>query len=206
MSRLTELTHELHALASGGLLYTKDRFDRERFERIRDIAAEILAMDVEGLSTEKAVELFAENDGYETPKCDTRAVIFNDNDEVLLIKDYDGKWALPGGWCDYDQTIFSNTVKEASEEAGLDVEPYLLVAAHSHRKHNNPKSFFSVIRFFVLCRVKGGSFRANDETTESGYFATDALPSDINTHKSSPEQIKLCLEARHSDHWVTIFD
>ncbi len=206
MSRLTDLSRELHALASGGMLYTKDRFDKERFERIRDIAAEILAMDVEGLPTEKAAELFTQNDGYQTPKCDTRAVIFNDRDEVLMIKDYDGKWALPGGWCDHDQTIFTNTIKEAYEEAGLDVEPYLLVAAHSHRKHNNPKSFFSVIRFFVLCNVRGGEFRANDETTECAYFAVDRLPEDINDHKSNPEQIRLCLEAKHADHWVTLFD
>ena len=82
MSRLTDLSRELHALASGGMLYTKDRFDKERFERIRDIAAEILAMDVEGLPTEKAAELFTQNDGYQTPKCDTRAVIFNDRDEA----------------------------------------------------------------------------------------------------------------------------
>ncbi len=206
MSRITELAQELHALASAGVLYSKVDFDKERFARARDIAAELLSLNTEGLTVEKATELFCENDGYQTPKCDTRAVIFNEKDEVLLIKDYDGKWALPGGWCDRDQTIFTNTIKEAYEEAGLDVEPYLLVAAHSHYKHNNPKSFFSVIRFFVLCNVKGGSFRENDETTESRYFPVDALPEEINTHKSNPDQIRLCLKARHSEHWVTEFD
>lgn len=129
MSRITELAQELHALASAGVLYSKVDFDKERFARARDIAAELLALNTEGLTVEKATELFCENDGYQTPKCDTRAVIFNEKDEVLLIKDYDGKWALPGGWCDRDQTIFTNTIKEAYEEAGLDVEPYLLVAA-----------------------------------------------------------------------------
>ena len=206
MSRITELTQELHALAAAGILYSKADFDKERFERIRDIAAELLSINTEDLTVEKAIELFTENDGYQTPKCDTRAVIFNEKDEVLLIKDYDGKWALPGGWCERNETIFTNTIKEAKEEAGLDVKPTILVAAHSHYKHNNPKSFFSVIRFFVLCDVVGGEFTANNETTESRYFNVDALPIDINTHKTNPDQIRLCLKAKHSEHWVTEFD
>ena len=203
---LVEISHELMAIANDALLYCKDPFDTERFKQVRSIAAKLLEMSCEGITKEQAQEIFEENDGYQTPKIDTRAAVFNEREQVLLVKDYDGKWALPGGWCDRDQTIFSNTVKEAKEEAGLDVEPYLLVAAHSHYKHNNPKSFFSVVRFFVLCSVRGGSFRENDETTESRYFPVDALPEDINFHKSNPNQIRLCLKARHSEHWVTEFD
>jgi len=194
------------AIANDALLYSKDQFDRARFERVRQLAAKLLTVNMEGMTPEQALELFEENDGYQTPKVDTRAVIFNDNDEVLLVKDYDGKWALPGGWCEYDRTIFENTVKEAREEAGIEVKPVRLVAAHSHRKRNNPNSFFYVIRFFVLCDYVSGQFHENDETSEARYFPVDKLPQDMNDHKCSPEQIALCLKARHSKEWEPEID
>ncbi|MBR6960538.1 MAG: NUDIX hydrolase N-terminal domain-containing protein [Clostridiales bacterium] len=194
------------AIANDSLLYCKDRFDIERFKQIRTIAAKLMEMSVDGISKEQAQEIFEENDGYQTPKIDTRAAIFNDKEQVLLVKDYDGKWAMPGGWCEYNTTIMENTVKEAREEAGLVVEPVRLVAAHSNRKHNNPKSFFYITRFFVLCNVTGGEFKPNEETTDARYFDVDSLPSDLNDHKSSPEQIRLCLEALRAKSWEPVID
>jgi ADP-ribose pyrophosphatase YjhB (NUDIX family) len=194
------------AITNDSLLYCKDRFDIERFKQIRTIAAKLMEMSVDGISKEQAQEIFEENDGYQTPKIDTRAAIFNDKEQVLLVKDYDGKWAMPGGWCEYNTTIMENTVKEAREEAGLVVEPVRLVAAHSNRKHNNPKSFFYITRFFVLCNVTGGEFKPNEETTDARYFDVDSLPSDLNDHKSSPEQIRLCLEALRAKSWEPVID
>ncbi|MCR5200545.1 MAG: NUDIX hydrolase N-terminal domain-containing protein [Saccharofermentans sp.] len=203
---LVEISHELMAIANDSLLYCKDRFDIERFKQIRTIAAKLMEMSVDGISKEQAQEIFEENEGYQTPKIDTRAAIFNDKEQVLLVKDYDGKWAMPGGWCEYNTTIMENTVKEAREEAGLVVEPVRLVAAHSNRKHNNPKSFFYITRFFVLCNVTGGEFKPNEETTDAKYFDVDSLPSDLNDHKSSPEQIRLCLEALRANSWEPVID
>ncbi|MCD7917721.1 MAG: NUDIX hydrolase N-terminal domain-containing protein [Clostridiales bacterium] len=201
---LLELAHELQAIASAGLLYSRDRFDLERFQRVRDIAAELVSSET-GLPFAQIQTLFSENDGYQTPKTSTRAVIFNSRGEVLLVRDYDGQWTLPGGWCDFDQTIASNVVKEAREEAGLTVEPWRLVCVHDHRSRNNAQSFFHCLQYFVLCNVLGGSFQPNSETTESGYFPLDALPK-LNLHKTTPEQLRLCWEARNATHWETQFD
>ena len=120
---LVEISHELMAIANDALLYCKDPFDTERFKQVRSIAAKLLEMSCEGITKEQAQEIFEDNDGYQTPKIDTRAAVFNEREQVLLVKDYDGKWALPGGWCEYNTTIRENTIKEAREEAGLDVEP-----------------------------------------------------------------------------------
>lgn len=203
---LAEISQELMAIANDALLYCKDRFDSERFRQVREVAARILAISAENITPVDALKLFEENDGYQTPKIDTRAAIFNEKEEVLLVRDYDGKWALPGGWCEYNRTIMENTVKESREEAGVEVEPVRLVAAHSNRKHNNPKSYFYIIRFFVLCRYKEGEFRENEETSDARYFNVDELPSDMNDHKSSPEQIRLCLEALRAKEWVPVID
>lgn len=203
---LVNISHELMAIANDALLYCKDRFDIERFKQVRDAAAKLLSISADDIGMAEAKELFEKEEGYQTPKIDTRAAVFNEKDEVLLVKDYDGKWALPGGWCEYDTTIMENTVKEAWEEAGIKVEPIKLVSAHSNRKHNNPKSFFCIIRFFVLCAYKDGEFTPNEETSDARYFSVDALPEDINDHKSSPEQIRLCLKALHDEYWKPDID
>lgn len=204
-NRFVELAMQLHAHAAAGKMYARNEFDKEHYTCIDSIAAELLAMDCDELPVLKAKELFEGDDGYLTPKIDTRAAIFNERGEVLLVHDYDGKWAMPGGWCDFDQTIFSNAKKEALEEAGLDVTPYRLVAAHSHRGRNNPNSLYHVIRFFILCRVNSGAFVRNNETSEARYFALDDLP-EINTHKGNPEQFRLCLEAREAQTWIPEID
>ena len=206
MNELVNISQELMAISNDALLYCKDRFDAERFREVRKIAARILELSAENITADDALKLFEENEGYQTPKMDTRAAIFNEKDEILLVRDYDGKWALPGGWCEYNSTIMENTVKEAREEAGIEVEPVRSCAAHSNRAQQ-PEVVF--LHHEILRPVRGtnrAKFKANDETTEARYFSVDELPKDINDHKSSPAQIRLCLEALHADDWCPHID
>ena len=195
-------------MASAGLTYSKDKFDIERYNELLDISAEMLvhSMPEGSMTVEEVRALFDANDGYPTPKCALRIAIFDEIDRVLLVRDYDGKWTLPGGWCEYDVTLRGNAIKEAVEESGLDVTPVRLVAVLDHRKSNNPSSFFCAYNFLVLCEPHGGSFVPNIETTEARYFALDDLPADYNSHKCRAEHIKMCLEAKHSEHWECVFD
>ncbi|MBO4637026.1 MAG: NUDIX hydrolase N-terminal domain-containing protein [Clostridiales bacterium] len=205
MSELTDIARRLQGIASGGILYTRDKFDKERFEEIMDISARLLELGSD-VKKETALEIFEGNDGYPTPKSDVRAAVFNDRDEILLVRDLDGKWALPGGWCDFDRTVFENAVKECREEAGIEVEAEKLVAVHFHRKRNNPKSFFSSNKFFVVCRFIKGEFKENIETSEAKYFPVDKIPEDINTHKNNLDQIRLCYKAYLTDPWIPEVD
>ena len=115
-----EWAKELQFIAQAGLTYTKDPFDKERFERVREIAAEIISLQGR-LPLAQVKDLFCNETGFQTPKLDTRAAIFKD-DKILLVEENDGTWSLPGGWVDVMETVKSNTVKEVKEEAGLDVE------------------------------------------------------------------------------------
>ena len=204
MNRIIELAHEIQALASDGLTYSRNEFDIERYTRMREIAAELTA-EVSDEPPEKISRLFSENDGYQTPKVSTRAAIFNDRDEVLLVHDYDGKWVMPGGWCEYNLSLMENTVKEAWEEAGLNVRPLCLVAMHHHQKRFHAQSFFHVLDTFILCEAMDGEFHQNSETSERRYFALDRLP-ELNTHKTDREIIEVCLKARKAEHWVPLID
>ena len=194
---------ELQSLAQAGLTYGKDGFDLERYARIREISAEILAHMTE-LPVEKVTGLFCNETGYQTPKLDTRAAVFQEG-KILLVRERDGRWALPGGWCDVNVSVGENTVKEVKEEAGLDVIPRWIIAVQDRAKHNLPVYAYGVCKIFVQCDAAGGQFTPNLETTEARYFPPDQLPP-LAEEKNTPAQIALCFEAYRSDAWATQFD
>lgn len=190
---------ELQFLAQAGLTYTKDPFDAERFQRIRDIAAEMVATG-SGLPLETVKGLFCNEEGFQTPKIDTRAALFDEAGRILLVHENDGRWSLPGGWCDALQSVARNAVKEVREEAGLDCEVERLVALHDWNRRNARASAWNVLKVILLCRPLGGAFRANIETTGIGWFTADALPP-LAVEKNTPEQIALCFAAHADPNW-----
>ena len=198
-----EWAKELQFIAQAGLTYTKDPFDKERFERIREIAAEIISLQGR-LPLAQVKDLFCNETGFQTPKLDTRAAIFKD-DKILLVEENDGTWSLPGGWVDVMETVKSNTVKEVKEEAGLDVEAVRVIALHDRNLHNQPPYAYNVCKVFVLCEVKGGCFHPNIETIGSGYFGLDELPP-LSVDKNSYQQIEMCFAARSDKNWQVEFD
>ncbi len=194
---------ELQSLAQTGLTYSKDPYDRERFTRIREISAEILAHQTD-LPYLKAESLFCSETGYQTPKLDSRAAIIQDG-KILLVKENDGRWAMPGGWVDVDLSIRENTLKEAYEEAGVYVIPSRIVAVQDAERHCSLHYIHKVCKIFVLCSLLGGQFRSNIETVTSDWFSPDALPI-LAEEKSNAEQIRMCFEAEQSEHWTVQFD
>ncbi|MBQ9346056.1 MAG: NUDIX hydrolase [Oscillibacter sp.] len=195
---------ELQSLAQAGLYYGTDRFDLERYQRIREISAEMLS-DRTDLPIEKVRDLFCGDVGYQTPKLDTRAAIIRDG-KILLVREADGRWSMPGGWCDYDRTPWENTIKEAKEEAGADITVDTLAAVQDRERHNAPPHFpFGVVKLFFLCTYLGGEFTPNIETTERAWFSEDALPP-LSEGKCTAEQVRLCFAASRDPHWKTVFD
>ena len=194
---------ELQALAQAGLHYGKDPFDIERFQRMRDIAAEMLARGTD-LPLETVTDLFCRESGYQTPKLDTRAAVFQDG-RILLVRENDGRWSLPGGWVDVNVSVGENTVKEVREEAGLEVTADTVIAVQDREKHNRPRYAWKVCKIFVLCSLVGGHFTPNIETTERRYFALEDLPP-LAEQKNTREQIEMCFAAYHDKNWKTLMD
>lgn len=157
-----------------------------------------------GENLEKVKGLFCNETGFQTPKLDTRAAIFKDG-RILLVKENDGRWSMPGGWVDVMQSVMSNTVKEVKEEAGLDVEAVRLIAVQDRSLHNRPLYAYNVCKVFVLCDVKGGSFQPNTETTESRYFSEDKLPP-LAEEKNNEEQVRMCFRAAEDPNWKVLFE
>lgn len=198
-----ELAQELQFLAQGGLAYTKDKFDQERFTRIREIAAEMIVLHSD-LSFEKVSSLFCNETGFQTPKLDSRGAVFKDG-KILLVQEANGEWALPGGWVDVNASVKENVLRELKEEAGIDAKAVKVIAIQERNRHNQPQYAYGIIKIFIECAYLGGNFKANIETQASGYFSLNELPK-LALEKVNEEQIKMCFAAHFDDNWKCYLD
>ena len=195
---------QLQSIAQSGLEFSKDEFDIERFERIRDISVEIMS-EYTQLSNEKVRSLFANESGYQTPKIDIRAVVFK-GDKILLVNEKkDNKWSLPGGYADIDLSVSENAKKESMEEAGANVKPKRIIAILDRNKHINDDYPYALYKIFVECAYIDGEYINNIETSRADFFDYDNLP-ELSTGRNTIDQIRMCFEAREKDIFEPIFD
>ena len=194
----------IQSIAQAGLQYGKDKYDKERYEELRRIAAEMVAEKTD-MPVEKVTALFCNESGYQTPKVDTRGAVFVDG-KILLVRENNGTWALPGGWCDVDRSVAENTAKEVKEEAGFTVTPEKIIAVQDWRRHNVTNYVYGVVKIFVLCRYESGKFESNIETTGIGFFGKDALPENLAAEKCTKEQILMCFSSYEHPDTPTLVD
>lgn len=201
--KLIEYIKEIQSIAQTGLFYVKDIYDKERYERLRDISAEMMALKTE-LPVETVKTLFCSDYGYQTPKVDTRAAIFKE-DKILLVHENNGTWSMPGGWCEFNMSPVDSMVKEVKEEAGKDIRINSVISVQNRDNHNVPPYAYAIVKIFYLCEEIGGNFESNIETTEIAYFAENELP-DMALEKCNEEQVHMCFKAYRSSDWTTQFD
>lgn len=194
----------LQAIAQSGLFYSKDKYDLERFQQIRDLSAEIMSEHTD-LHVDKVKDLFCCEKGYQTPKIDVRAVIIENNCILMVKEQIDGKWSLPGGWAEVDLSLSENIMKEVREEAGFTVSVQKLIAVLDARKHNPAPAPYGIYKIMVLCKRISGSFTANIETSDCGFFSPDDLP-ELSTGRITREQIDLCFQAVRDPGFMPFFD
>lgn len=196
---------ELQFLSQCSLAYSKDKFDRERSERIREIACEMLSFKYD-IPIEKVKLDFAGELGYQTPKVETRAAVIKDNKILLVKEQLDGKWALPGGYQDVNMSIKENAIKEASEEAGAVVNPVKIIAVLDYNRHHHVNFPFGMVKVFVLCEYVSHSFVENTETLGAEFYSLDKLP-ELSTTRTTKKQLEMCFDCYNNiENWETIFD
>jgi len=199
---------EIQAIAQSGLAFTRDAYDRERYQALRALAARIVAghSDAEPARVEA---LFAEQAGYATPKVDVRGAVFNAAGEILLVREVvdGGRWTLPGGWADVNLTPAENVVKEVLEESGFEVRVRKLAAVLDRdRQGHHPPLAFSIYKMFFICDIIGGSAKTSLETSEAAFFAEPALPGDLSFGRVLPGQLRRMFEHHRNPGLPTDFD
>jgi len=188
----------LQAIAQSGLTYCKDKFDIQRYEQIRAIAAEIMA-DGSGQDPARLEKLFAQQSGYATPKIDVRVAAFQDG-RILLVRELeDGCWTLPGGWADVGEPPSVAAAREAREESGFEVRITKLAAVFDRNLHGHPPYAFHAYKIFFLAELVGGSPQNSHETADAQFFPENQLPR-LSLSRVTPSQIAHLFEHfRHPD-------
>jgi ADP-ribose pyrophosphatase YjhB (NUDIX family) len=184
----------LAALAQDGLTFSENAYDIDRYEQMRNIAAEMMAEGFD-LKTKSVLDLLQREEGYATPKVDVRGAAFREG-KILLVKEaLDGGWTLPGGWADPCQSASEAVVREVFEESGFEVRVSKLAAVYDRSKHPHlPLVPFHIYKLFFLCEITGGEATESHETTGVDFFAEDAIPN-LSVSRTLPFQI-----ARMFDH------
>jgi ADP-ribose pyrophosphatase YjhB (NUDIX family) len=178
---------ELRSIAQIGLTFCRDPFDRQRYERIQELAAAVIAMGA-GKADPGLLDYMRQDVGYATPKVDVRAAAFVDGRVLLVREASDGSWALPGGWADVNESPAEAVVREVFEESGFEARAAKLAAVYDFRKRNRPRHLDSIYKLFFICELTGGKAAPSIETTEAAFFAHDDLPP-LSTGRTTAEQI-----------------
>lgn len=185
-ARIHVWTQRLKSIAQTGLAFEPHVYDRERYEELLKLAAEMaattptLAEDTrlsEQLYDHWRSAVGERERGYVTPKVGVGAVVFNEHGELLLIqRAASGMWLYPTGWADVGYTPAQVAGKEVREETGLHVTPQRIIAVYDNtRYHSVPDNHFWSVTFY--CRLDGGDLQAHPhEVLDLGFFARDRLP------------------------------
>ena len=165
---------EIYSLSQVGLTYNKNEFDIERYKRLQEIAAEMIASQSE-LAKETALDSFSMQAGYVTPKIDVRGAVVHENKILLIQEKMDGKWAMPGGWADLGNAPASVAEREVWEESGFRVKAEKVVAVIDANRIQ-PMEFYHAYKLIFLCSLQGGQPRVSHETMAVDFFDLKDLP------------------------------
>lgn len=196
----------LQAIASTGLYFSKDAFDRERFQEIADIANAMLAdlADVPITRIPGLISDFAK--GYATPKVDVRGALIEDGKILLVREKSDGRWTLPGGFADVGRSASENVVTEMREEAGLTVCATQLYSVRHKAKAAYDPDARDFYKLFFLCERAGEMTpHAGTETTDVALFAPDSLP-ELSRGRTIERDIEAAFAFRSGDRQLAMFD
>lgn len=186
---LLETARELEAIAQTGLHFANERYDKERYARLREIAAELLAHQ-SNLTGNDILNWSKDEFGYATPKIDVRAFVLAEGRVLLVREDADeGRWTLPGGWADVNESPSASVIREVEEESGYVVKPVRLLAVLDRELQGHLPPFpYHVYKIFFHCEIVGGAAKPTKESSESAFFAEDKLP-ELSVSRVLPRQI-----------------
>jgi ADP-ribose pyrophosphatase YjhB (NUDIX family) len=194
----------LQAIAQNGLTFTENPYDVDRFQQIQALAAEMMAAYTDAEPT-YVQDLFKQQQGYATPKIDTRGAIFQGDQVLLVLEREDQKWTLPGGWIDVGESPGAAVIREIYEEAGYETKILKLAAVYDRNKHPHPPMLFHAYKLFFICEITGGAAKPSIETDAVEFFPVHDLP-ELSLGRVIPSQILRLYEHAQNLDWPTEFD
>ncbi|MCC3356098.1 NUDIX hydrolase [Bacillus sp. REN16] len=199
-----EWAQQIQAISQSGLAYSKDVYDIERFKELRELSAEIVT-EYSNKNLDEVKRIFINEEGYQTPKVDVRAVVFKE-DKILMVKEKsDNRWTLPGGWADIGISPSQNAVKEVEEESGYIVKPKRVLAVLDRNMHPHTPNIYHSYKLFIECELIGGAPKTSVETSDVGFFSRDSLPT-LSIERITEAQLQWAFDCRKKENIEVLFD
>ncbi len=204
LPRWLEWAREIQALSQTGYHYAKDEYQRERYHRLTEIAAEIVS-EYSNLYFDGLMQIFSAQQGYATPKVDVRGAVFR-NGELLLVREIsDGGWTMPGGWADIEELPSQAAEREVWEEAGFRVRARRVVGVYDANRIS-PMEVFHAYKIMFLCDLIEGEARPSTETSEVAFFGFKDIPENLSGERTKDRQIRDAFAALADPAWIAVFD
>src|SRR5215212_1448489 len=169
-----EWAQEIFSLSQSGLTYSGNEYDIERYKRLQEITAEMIASQSQ-MEKEKILESFSMQVGYITPKVDVRGAVIKDGKILLIQERADNCWAMPGGWADLGNSPKSVAEREVWEESGYRVKAQKVIAVMDANRIE-PFEFYHAYKIIFLCTLLEGEPRTSYETLAVDFFDPNQLP------------------------------
>jgi ADP-ribose pyrophosphatase YjhB (NUDIX family) len=179
---------EIQALAQTGNAYAHDDYQRERYQRLQEIAAEMVASQSH-LHEETILNAYNTQKGYATPKVDVRSAVFHDQKLLMVRERLDGGWTLPGGWADVGDLPSHAAEREVLEESGYIVRVNRVIGIYDANR-SGPLELFHAYKIVFYCDLLGGAPNPGLETIDVAFFGFGELPGQLSGERTLPRHLQ----------------
>jgi ADP-ribose pyrophosphatase YjhB (NUDIX family) len=202
--RWLEWAREIQALAQTGYHYAENEYARQRYQRLIEIAAEIVS-EQSNLERSTILEAFNPQSGYATPRIDVRGAVFQHQRLLLVRERMDGGWTLPGGWADVGDVPSQAAEREVWEEAGFHVKANKVVGVYDANRVGRLE-LFHAFKIVFLCDLISGDARPSLETSEVAFFGKEELPKILSGERTKVRHIQDAFNCLEDPNSSTVFD
>lgn len=194
---------EIQAISQTGLHFAENNYQRQRFQRLSEISAEIIAACTD-LDYSVLIEKFDQQIGYATPRIDVRGAVFRDGRLLLVKERIDGAWTMPGGWADVGDIPSSAVEREVLEEAGFVVNARKIIGVYDANR-TGPLEVFHAFKIVFLCDIVSGEPRPSEETSQVSFFPKGEIPEMLSGERTKAHHIRDAYQTLDED-MPTVFD
>jgi 8-oxo-dGTP pyrophosphatase MutT (NUDIX family) len=180
---LYQIADELRAIANGGLRWSENGYDRERYEHILKASARLVAA-LENGSEDEIYQQYTGNLAHFSPVMCVEAAVFCEGKVLLIQRSDDRTWAIPGGLLEVGESPAQGAERELWEEAGIHGKAVRLLALYDSRFWPaRSRMQLCTAQFLIQADGSPGLHASIENTTSSlaetldvGFFAEDELP------------------------------
>jgi len=204
MTRWLDWAREVQSLAQIGATYAENEWQTQRYQRLMQIAAEIVSEHTE-LPVGSILENFRVQPGYATPKVDVRGAVFRDGKLLMVQEKLDGGWTMPGGWADVNDFPAASAEREVWEESGYRVKAIKLIGVYDANRVE-PMEFYHAYKLVFMCEILSGMAKTSNETTDVAFFSEDGIPSNFAGERTRSRHVRDAFNAFREPTLATYFE